>query len=259
MNRSDRPEFLDRLADQLARGEVVLERRQRRRRQLGATVAGVGLIAAVAGGSWALTRAEPTGRIDTAGPGESTAITPVTPPPSLPDSTGSTMTTTTTTSAATPAETVELELWFVTDGDVLEPVTRAYPDNPLINDVLRSLESPPTEEEQVAFMTRFPGGGLLTTEVLPNLDAVLQGTAEDNARGYRTIKVEPAADFRQQLENNAAQARLGVGQLVCTFLHLPGLEGVDGVELVDDRGALPLTDSAGRPIEGPATVDDFGC
>lgn len=169
---------------------------------------------------------------------------------------------TTTTSTPQPFDdTVDIMLFFIGPGDKLESVSRLYEENPLINDVLQGLESPPLEEEQAQFaadlVERGQETGLLTTEVLPNLGATLQGTAEDNALGFRTVKVDPAAGMREQVENNPAQARLGASQLVCTFLNLPGLEGVTGLELVDDKGSIPLTDSASQPIDGPATKANF--
>ena len=160
---------------------------------------------------------------------------------------------TTSTTAAVPdpddPSSTPVVLFFAQDNK-LESVTREFQVDAERNDVLIALENGPTQAE----LEQFEGQGVLQTFVPAGLNA--RFGAFDEALGTQQILVDPAAELRQRVEEQADPGRLIVSQIVCTVLQL-NLTGVEGVEIYDGEERIPLTDSAAQPIVGPAMLSDF--
>ena len=160
----------------------------------------------------------------------------------------------TTTATTAPADDpFLLNLYFVGPDNKLEVVQRPYSEGPTINDVLHDLEVGPTPEELDQVQETL---GNLKTLIPPGLSARLNG--RDIDRGVQFIMVDPSAMLRQRLDDEPANARVAVKQIVCTVLQALDDElGLRGVEIYDGDEILPLTDDNAQPLDGPATLEDF--
>ncbi len=162
-------------------------------------------------------------------------------------------TTSTTVPVADPGapDSTPVKLFFVGADSKLEFVVRDFTDDAKRNDVLNALESGPTVQE----IEQFEGPVILQTFVPLGLSARFDQLDEET--GAQRIVVDPEAGLRQDVEEQAADGRLIVSQIVCTVLELE-LPGVEGVEIYDGEEAIPLSDNAAQPIVGPAVAEDFG-
>lgn len=149
-------------------------------------------------------------------------------------------------------ETVTIRLFFIGLDNKPESVSRAFPPDPGVNDILAGLADGPTDEEQAAFadqlQTRIP------TPLNPRF-------GERDADGETvSIVVDPEADFRNLVEQEPEQARLVATQIVCTVLNLNLEEDVSGLIIEDDQGPIPVLDANGTRLDGAARLDDYnGC
>ncbi len=136
-----------------------------------------------------------------------------------------------------PVIGTEFDLFFVNENQLLEPVTRTFPDGTTQPELLDALVEGPSADEQ--------SDAVLVTRLQPVADPRIVR----NDDGTMVIRVTDEADLRSD-EN----LRDIFGQIICT---MGPLVGVDRVTLEDSEGAIPFSPGDGAP-QPSVTVEEYG-